>query len=307
MSKYIPISDVMKYMKMNRISTWIDKLSFYHIFLMWLLIIASFGVFFYSFSNDNHYLLYASKTEDSPNALHVSRVQDCIYYSFVTATTTGFGDILPVGFFKVLSVMEVICGLMLVALVTSKLVSIKQDVILNEMYDFSIMEKISKVRSSLLLFRQNLGAITNSIEDGTMKKRDVAGINIYLASLEDSLNEIYRLLSRKEGKNDFVKSLDPINAELIFNSVINSYEKLHDLIILMNSKKIEWATDLNKDLITRCFSVTDILFRKLDEIENLRKDAVKDLNMKKDKSISNIREQIIAMAKEKQDSAKTKS
>ncbi len=86
----------------------------------------------------------------------INNLPDSIYFSFVTATTTGFGDFLPQGWFKLIVIAEVICGLLLLALVTSKLVSIKQDILLKEIYDMSFYERINRLRSGLLLFRQNL-------------------------------------------------------------------------------------------------------------------------------------------------------
>jgi hypothetical protein len=199
----------------------------------------------------------------------------------------GFGDILPKGFFKLMSVIEVVFGMLLIALVTSKLVSVKQDIILNEMYDLSISDKINRLRSSLLLFRQNLERIMTKIDDNTLTKREVLSLHIYISSLEDSLNETY-ILTGKNHKHDFIKGIDPVNAELVFNSVISSYEKMNELITLLDSKKIEWVTDLNKDLLNKCFAITDKSFKRLDEEELVRKETVKDLKTRKERVINNI-------------------
>jgi len=80
------------------------------------------------------------------------------------------------GFFKLISIFEVVFGLLLLAFVTSKLVSIKQDVILNEIYDISFNERLSMVRSSLLLFRQSLSRMMEKIEEiGKAKEAELMG------------------------------------------------------------------------------------------------------------------------------------
>src|SRR3989338_6930496 len=123
---------------------WIDKLKFIHILILWVFIIMSFGMAYYFLANVNSFLYY--NLDQSP----ITRVIDAVYFSFVAATTTGFGDIIPMGVFKIVSIIEVIFGLLLLALVTSKLVSIKQDMILDEIYESSLNEKINRLRSSLL-------------------------------------------------------------------------------------------------------------------------------------------------------------
>ncbi|MBI2523367.1 two pore domain potassium channel family protein, partial [Candidatus Woesearchaeota archaeon] len=118
-------------------------------------------------SSENR-LLYVLKN----NA--VDDLTDSIYFSFVTATTTGFGDIIPFGYFKIVAVMEVIFGLLLLSVVTYKLVSLKQDIISSEIYEISLNERISRLRSSLSLFRQNLDALISKVDDGTIKKRSIS-------------------------------------------------------------------------------------------------------------------------------------
>ncbi len=148
----------------KRFTTWLDKTNFFHIFFIWALIIVIFGICYFILRTDNTLLYYISEKEN------VTRLTDAIYFSFVTATSTGFGDIIPLGFFKLMAVLEVIFGLMLLAFVTSKLVSIKQDVILTEIYDLSFNEKINRIRASMLFFRQQISRLIAHIESDTIKK-----------------------------------------------------------------------------------------------------------------------------------------
>jgi len=50
---------------------------------------------------------------------------DCMFYSFVTLTTVGYGDMIPVsGPARSLSVLEAICGVMYVAILVARLVGL---------------------------------------------------------------------------------------------------------------------------------------------------------------------------------------
>jgi hypothetical protein len=211
-----------------------------------------------------------------------------IYFSFITATTTGFGDIVPVGYFKILSIFEVVFGFLLLAFVTSKLVSIKQDVILNEIYEISFRERINRLRSSLLVFRQNVNRLISNIENGSARKREVNDSYIYLASFEDTLGEISALLTPKN-HNVFTKAIDPLNAELVFNSVLQSFEKIHELITLMDQNKFEWRREVTVSIINRLIANTDALFATISANKGMSEKAISDLNSQRIKIFENLK------------------
>lgn len=276
MKDFIPFEHLFKEIKKERLASWIDKVSFLHLLTVWFLIILAFGFVYYFLQNKTSFLFYT--LGDRP----INTILNSVYFSFITGTTTGFGDIVPLGFFRVIAIFEVVLGFILLATVTSKLVSIKQNKILEELYELSINEKVNRLRSSLLLFRQNLDRIISKVEDGSVRKREIASIYLYFASFEDSLNETLTLIG-KTGNEHFIKKIDIINAELIFNSILNSFEKINELISEMNHHKIEWKTEMAVDLINLCLIINEDLFKRLDYLKDLRKETLEDLVSRRDK------------------------
>ncbi|MBI4919326.1 two pore domain potassium channel family protein [archaeon] len=246
---------------------------------------------YYFLSNDSSFLFYPAL------GLHVSDIKDSVYFSFVAATTTGFGDIVPLGWFKVISVLEVIFGLLLLAVVTSKLVSIKQDAILVEVYELSFNERINRLRSSLLVFRQNLDRTISKIEDGSIKRREINNIYVYLSSFEDALKETFSLITRNEA-HQFVKNIDAVNTQLIFNSILSSFEKVHELLSSMSEGKLEWRSDINVNFISDCLRVNEDLFVRLNTSTIILKQTLQDLNSRRSEIVSKIKEEIIGKSKE---------
>ena len=273
--------------RQQALHTWIDRLSFPRIFVLWMVIIIAFGLAYVFFSNGQSYLHYSQLSSN------VNTFKDAIYFSFVTATTTGFGDIVPVGTFKMLAVVEVLFGLLLIALVTSKLVSIKQDVILTEIYEFSFEEKLNRLRSSLLYFRQNLNRIMAKVEENRFNKRAIHEINTNLSSFEHVLTETYAIVRRTK-HTQFIKNLDPVNAGLILNSIITSFEKFHELIILLDQHKLQWRSDATINLIRKVILLTDELFSKINASHIMTKSISYDVNTRKDKIISQIKGKLVA-------------
>ena len=281
MKKYIPLNQLLRSLKKKSMNAWFDKLSFLHIFLIWAIVIVMFGLAYHFLTKGTSYL-YQSLGDKTTLS-----VFDTIYFSFITATTTGFGDIIPFGGFRILALIEVVCGLLLLAFAMSKLVSIKQDIILNEVYEISLGEKISRIRSSLLLFRQNINRIIERIEEGIIKKREIIDMYTYISSLEDSLQQIFTLFTRSR-TNHFTKDVDPVNAELIFISIIQSLEKLLELINILESQKIEWRREVTISLIKNSTKQSSLLFENIGTIKNLSNQTVKNLKSQIDVVVQDI-------------------
>jgi hypothetical protein len=173
----------------------------------------------------------------------VSGLKDAIYFSFITATTTGFGDIIPHGINKGVAIIQVVFGLLLLAMVTSKFVGIKQEVILKEIYEISFTERINRLRSSLLLFRQHMGRVVHTLDKRGVREKEVLHeVHGYIAQLNDTLKEI-ELLMRQKGKH-FTMTIDKLNAEILLNSSVQSMEKLDELLRRFESKKMNWRPAL---------------------------------------------------------------
>ncbi|MBN1377098.1 two pore domain potassium channel family protein [Candidatus Woesearchaeota archaeon] len=285
----IEFKDMFKRINNRNLIRWMDNLTFFKILIILTIVIIIFGVTYIIFSNNSSFLL------NNQEGKHVSGIKDSIYFSFVAATTTGFGDIIPMGMFKFIAIIEVIFGLLLIAFVTSKLVSIKQDVILSEVYELSFNEKINRIRSSLLLFRQNIDRIMGKIEENSIKKREINNIHIHISSLEDVISDLIHIIvkqKRDKSSTYFIKSIDSVNTELILNSIITSFEKLYDLIFLMAQNKTEWKTDINILILNKCLNMNETLFNQLISSNIIIKEKLNDIISQKNKIVSLIKSEI---------------
>ena len=166
------------------------------------------------------------------------------------------------GFFKIIAVLEVTLGLLLLAAVTSKLVSIKQDIILEELYEMSFVEKINRLRSSLLLFRQHASRIATHVEAGTVDKREIYDLYVYIHSMETVLEEMLPLVNPEE-KHIFSKVIDPLDSELLINSILQSFERLLELVTSLSKSNLQWKRPVTITTIKRCVSLNRQLFSKV--------------------------------------------
>ncbi len=233
----------------RKIRMWVNNLSFSKIFLLWISIILIFGVIYFIADNSSHELI----TTDNQMTTH--RLQDALYFSFVTATTTGYGDIIPSGVFRVISIVEVLFSLLLFALVTSKLVGIKQDAILEELYELSIHERTFRLRSALLLYRQQMDRLKHAVIDKTITKRDLRLLPSILTGFDDALGDIKKLVLGK--KNSYVKQVDQVNIELLTNSVKASLERTASYVEVADN-----ISELSTRMIIRCVNESKSIMQK---------------------------------------------
>lgn len=78
------------------------------------------------------------------------------YFSFVTATSVGFGDVVPLGPIRILAILESAAGLLIFGGVISKLVSHRQEQLLEETHLLAFEERLGRVRTNLHLVLSEL-------------------------------------------------------------------------------------------------------------------------------------------------------
>jgi hypothetical protein len=79
-----------------------------------------------------------------------------IYFSAVTATSVGYGDVVPAGFARVVAISEAITGLILFGCVVSKFVSRRQDELIGEIHRIAFEDRLERVRTNLHLVRTEI-------------------------------------------------------------------------------------------------------------------------------------------------------
>jgi hypothetical protein len=80
------------------------------------------------------------------------------YFSSVTATSVGYGDIVPHGAARAVAIVEAVAGLVIFGCVVSKFVSRRQEELIGEIHHIAFEERLGRVRTNLLLVRAELQA-----------------------------------------------------------------------------------------------------------------------------------------------------
>jgi len=87
-----------------------------------------------------------------------------LYFSFVTATSIGYGDIVPVGVARVIAVAEGVTALLVFGAVVAKFVSHRQEELMSEIHRVTFEERLDRVETNLHMVISELLSITAMCE-----------------------------------------------------------------------------------------------------------------------------------------------
>ena len=90
-------------------------------------------------------------------------------------------------------------------------------------------------------------------------------------------------------KNKYTKTIDQVNTEVLFNSILSSFEKMIELIELLNKEKTDWKKEISAAQINKCLSACDGIFEELDGID-LTREKIEGLRNRKENTKKELRE-----------------
>jgi rhodanese-related sulfurtransferase/voltage-gated potassium channel Kch len=149
----------------------IQEQSTVQLFLLWIGMILLSGVIYWLFALINDHILIE---EGSPVGGDLKGLVSSLYFSFVTATSVGYGDIVPIGFARVIAVGEAVAGLLVFGAVIAKLVSHRQDQLVGEIYRVTFEERLDRVQTNLHMVISELLAIISMCEGPQPRLRPIS-------------------------------------------------------------------------------------------------------------------------------------
>lgn len=148
-----------------------------------------------------------------------------LYFSFVTATSVGFGDVTPVGMVRIIAIVESAWSLLLFGCVVSKLVSGRQEALIEEIHRTTFEERLLRARGDLHRVLADLDAIAPDLGNGGPPSRRVqARVESVARVFAGELRLIHDLL--------FAPRQQPLEADLeaLLAGVAAGLQALGDLL-----------------------------------------------------------------------------
>lgn len=137
-----------------------------------------------------------------------------IYFSFVTALSIGYGDVTPVGMFRLLAILEGAAGLLLFGAIVSKLVSQRQEEMAEDTHHIAYEERLGRVRTNLRLLIDGIQDLAERCgKGGESPDRMGPRVESTVAGFVGEMKTIHDLLYRPRHSPD-EESLESILALL---------------------------------------------------------------------------------------------
>ncbi|MBS3158903.1 two pore domain potassium channel family protein [Candidatus Woesearchaeota archaeon] len=240
------------------VDKFIRKVDFDLIIIFYFLFIILFGSIFFLLSFTSEHGIYDYNGRINTD---ITGYVDAIYFSFVTSTSLGYGDIRPLGVSRIFSVIEVVLSLFIFGIAISKIFSVKQEKILSELYDFSFQERVTRIISGLYNFRAEIDSVIHKLNERLPGQKQLTKHEIedQLDYIEGNLHaftsyliDINKILIQKEatlqgklssrGMEGIRNNLSDFKVNIILDNLRNSMEKIEELITALNERKISWKT-----------------------------------------------------------------
>ena len=179
---------------------WIARTSIFGLLTSWLLINLGCGIAYWLISFAPGMGL---REASQPMGHGGAALLEAIYFSFVTGLSIGFGDIVPVGAVRVLAVLQGGACLLVFGAIISKLVSGRQEELMEEIHRITFEDRLGRVRTNLHLVVSEIQSISAQVSEGRMAPAAVqTRIESAAAIFTGELRAIHDLLYRPQAVPD---------------------------------------------------------------------------------------------------------
>ncbi|MGA8059740.1 MAG: ion channel [Candidatus Binataceae bacterium] len=163
----------------NALLDLIESLSPTQIFFVWLGMVVLCGLLYWLTGFSRRPGLVDS---GQPIAGTFEGLLSALYFSFVTTTSVGYGDVLPLGPVRILSIFEAVTGLLIFGALVAKFVSRRQDQLVRDIYNVTFEARLDRVQTNLHLVLSELQSIAMMCDEGVPQPQRV-GVRLESAVL----------------------------------------------------------------------------------------------------------------------------
>ena len=253
-----------------------DRLSLLQVIGLWIMGILLFGFIYFSLTFTNQPLI----NNNGPLTRDVIGLGNSMYFSFITALTIGYNDIVPVGYAKLAVIIEAIFSIAILGIFIAKIVSVKQEELMHEVEELSFEESTNSAISELYIFRNDLKNIQENIQiTKKVSSSETKSFTQSLSTLKLALTTIDNATSKLTTEQ---KQNSSLRIELILNSVNFSLSRMIELMEASAHRKADWKKESITATIEECTKIVQKLYDEYSFLKSEHKTSVveklEDLN-----------------------------
>ena len=229
----------------------VTALPYTSLFLLWIGMAMGFGVLYFKLS------IWAP--EHGPTGMEglgtVERFLDSLYYSVITATSTGYGDITPQGLSKLLAALQSIMALFVFAVFVTKLVSNRQEITLEQVHRLSFEDVVHNTREGMHQMRNDFDrAIQEAEENGELSNERWIDISIAYKQGQSILQEIPEFYD----DGNHLYTIDERREQLLQEGVHRTLHSINQMLNILSSKGSYQYRERDNSIVERGISIRSI-------------------------------------------------
>jgi len=213
------------------------------LFWLWLEIVLGCGLAYWLIAS--LFPQFALMSNGAPIPGGLPGLLPALYFSAVTATSIGYGDIVPAGVARVLAVGEGIAGLILFGCVVSKFVSRRQEELIGQIHRIAFEDRLGRVRTNLLLVRTELQATARLCEGRDIPPPEaVARVESAAMVFVGELHAVHDLLYRPQD------TPEEAVLEAILAGLASVFREFNELLACVQAQRAERPPALTASVST---------------------------------------------------------
>lgn len=170
----------------------------------------------------------------------LQRLGDSIYFSVITSTTVGYGDIIPQGFSKALAGLQSVIAFFVFGLCISKLVSNKQEMAIRQMHKLTFEDVFRNTREGLYIVRKDFDHIMAQAE--ALKRIDEEHWENLAVAYKQAQSIIAEIPDFYRGDGDLY-TIDERREQLLQEAVHRTLHRINQLLDTFARSRIDWTAD----------------------------------------------------------------
>lgn len=210
----------------------LNTLAYQELFLIWVTAVTFFGLVFFVLS----YMPGEGPVPLSGDT--AERFLNALYYSIITATNTGYGDILPHGLSRFFAALEAVAGLFIFAVFITKLMSRRQDIALHEIHKLTFENTFHNIREALHTMRKDFDLVIERVKAKQGVRED--DYRILAVAYEQNANLLNELPTFYHAGGGFY-TLDRRREDLLREAVGRTLQRTHRLLETLSEHGVPWT------------------------------------------------------------------
>ncbi len=209
--------------------------SYRQLLLVWMGMVLVFALTYFSlsFRGSNNGIIAL----EGMSALR--KLGNALYFSTITSTTVGYGDLVPHGLAKFVAAVQSLSGLFISGIFVAKLVSYRQEITLDRVYRLTFEDVFYNTREGLFIIRKDFDRIIQHMTSGqTVADHDWENIAIACRHAQTLLEGIPDFYSQ----NPHLYTIDAKREYLLLDAVCRTVARLHHLLVTFDQQALDWRT-----------------------------------------------------------------